>query len=67
MRIYTMDRINKMSMHERKTAIEAVKTSNTLTVDEKKENLRLLEVGKSTQIAHMQIVESAADIGDINS
>lgn len=66
MRIYTTKRIAQMSPHERKIAIEAIKTSNTLTVEEKEINLSLLEAGQSTQVALRQIQESAPDIGDIH-
>ena len=66
MRIYTKDRIAKMSPQDKQNAIDAVRSSNTLSVDEKEANLSLLEREESAKIAHMQLRESAADIGDIN-
>jgi len=66
MRIYTQQRIDMMSTQEKQNAIDAVKTSASLTVEEKKINLDLLEKD-SIKIAHMQIQESAADISDICS
>lgn len=66
MRIYTPQRIAKMTSQEKQDAIEAVRSSNTLTVDEKEANLSLLESKESITIARMQIKEGAADIGDIH-
>ena len=66
MRIYTKERILKMNPVEKQDAIDAVRSSNTLTANEKEANLLLLEAKDSTTVARMQMRESAADIGDIN-
>lgn len=66
LRIYTKERIAKMSPQDKQNAIDAVKTSPTLTSEEKEANLALLEKPSAHTIALQQLSESAAEIGDIH-
>ena len=64
LRVYSKERVAMMSEAEKEWAIDMVKTSNSLTPQEKEENLKILQHNREAQI-HAKIMEEAADIDDI--
>ncbi|NOX15988.1 MAG: hypothetical protein GXP61_08190 [Epsilonproteobacteria bacterium] len=65
-RVYSQQRVARMSEDERKWAIDMVKTSNSLTPQEKEENLRVLQRDIKAEI-QARIVAESADIDNIGA